>query len=319
MITFVTEGCVVYIQIDVAGVPDELRTRLSLACGLLAADQLQVDMQTWQGRNCDVLVVDMQSGYGRLAYEVAKRRGLLILGFGFEGHDVGTPEICRLDRQAPVAAIARALTGMLLPFTAVEKSAVTGLLDICVRETGCSADLLARQGNVAVILRPAAGRIHARSVSDLLAAEARLLNIGWFWSLTSDTTRNEEGWHIAHSLDSFLVIACRRHHARLPLLADQTFRLNRWPDIVGLADDVDVLRVAALFHQSPWTVHELAQHIGIDITLVNAFCWAALAGGSMTGGEPQVVALPTRRMSQPAPSILQRVALHFGLKFGHEH
>jgi len=308
-----------HIQIDVAGVPDELRPRLSLACGLLAADQLQVDMQTWQGRHCDVLVVDMQSGYGRLAYEVAKRRGLLVLGFGFEGHDIGTPGLCRLDRQAPVAAIARALKGMLLPFTAVEKSAVPGLLDICMRETGCPTDLLARQGNVAVILRPTAGRIHARSVSDLLAAEARLLNIGWFWSLTSDATRDEANWHITRSLDSFLVIACRRYHARLPLLADRTFRLKRWPDIVALADDVDSLRLAALLHQSPWSVRELAQHTGMGITLVNAFCWAALAGGAMTSDESQVVALSTRRMPQPAPSILQRVARHFGLKFGHEH
>jgi hypothetical protein len=303
----------------VAGVPDELRTRLLLACGLLAADQLQVDMRTWQGRHCDVLVVDMQSGYGRLAYEVARRRGLLILGFGFEGHEAGSPGLCRLERQAPVTAIARALKGMLLPFTAVGKSAVTGLLDICVRETGCSTDLLARQGNVAVILRPAAGRIHARSVSDLLAAEARLLNIGWLWSLTSDTSRNESGWHITRSLDSFLVIACRRYHARLPLLADQTFRLNRWPDIVGLADDVDSLRLSALFHQSSWTVRELAQYAGMDITLVNAFCWAALAGGSMTSSESQIVDLSTRRMSHPAPSILQRVARHFGLKFRYEH
>lgn len=305
-----------HIQIDVAGVPDELRTRLSLACGLLAADQLQVDMQLWQGRNCDVLVVDMQNGYGRLAYEVAKRKCLPILGFGFDGNEIGTPGLCRLERHAPVAAIARALKGMLLPFIAVEKTAVTGLLDICLRETGCSTDLLARQGNVAIILRPSAGRIHARSVSDLLAAEARLLNISWFWSLTSDTTRNETDWHVTRSLDCFLIVACRRYHARLPLLADRTFRLNRWPDIVGLADDLDSLRLAALLYQSPWTVRELAQHAGMGITLVNAFCWAALAGGSLTSSESKVVALPTQRVSRPAASILQRVAHHFGLRFG---
>jgi hypothetical protein len=309
------------IQIDVAGVAGDLEMKISLACGLLAADQLQVDMQPWKGRNCDVLIVDMQSGYGRLAYEVARRRALPVIGFGVdaEGLAARAPGLCRLDRQATVAAIVKALRRLLLPSAAAEEKTVTGLLDLCLRETGCAADLQASHGQITVVLRPAGGRIHARSVSDLLAAEARLLHLGWFSALASEPNWAAAGWHVTRSLDAFLVVACRRFQSRLPLLEHRAMRLNRWPDLGSIPDDMDSLRLAALLHRSAWSVRDLARHAELDLAFVNAFLWAALAGGSLASDELQVVTSTPHHMHHPAPSLLQRVARHFGMRLGHGH
>lgn len=309
-----------HVQIDTAGISRELEMRISLACGLLAADQLQVDTQPWKGRNCDVLVVDMQSGYGQLAYEVAKRKSVAVLGFDDNVHENRSPGVCQLDRHAPVAAITKALREMLLPLTATVEGGVTGLLDVCLREAGCATDLHVKHGQVAVILRPAAGRIHARSVSDLLAAEARLLNSGWLPTLASELQQGEASWHITRSLDCFLVIACHRFQGRLPALEHRVFKLTRWPDLGNIPDDGDSLRLAALLHQSAWTVGDLAHHAGVDVSCVNAFCWAMMACGALASGEPPSSSAVSRRTTPPpASSILQRVARHFGVRLGHGH
>lgn len=104
------------IQIGTAGLADELELRLSLACGLLVTSQLKIDIHAWKGRPCDMLVVDLESGYGRLAYEVATRRKLRILAFGYGDPVTGdTNGIHRLDRHVPAAALAKVLEYLLLP------------------------------------------------------------------------------------------------------------------------------------------------------------------------------------------------------------
>ncbi|MGA7438497.1 MAG: hypothetical protein WBW32_10280 [Luteibacter sp.] len=305
------------VHIDVAGVPSELEMRISLACRLLAAYQVQVDMQAWNGRLCDVVIVDMQSEPGRVAYEVASRRSLPILRFGIEAPAQATPGMFQLDRHAPVAAIVRALREMLLPSAATEEEAVSGFLGVCLRETGCTSDLQVNHGQVSVMLRPAAGRIHARSVSDLLAVEAWLLNPGWFSTLASEPNWEDAGWHVSRSLDGFLLIACRRFHGRLPILEHRAFKLDRWPDLGSMPEDMDSLRLAALLHRSAWTVRDLAQHADIDIAWVNAFCWATLACGALSVVEPVVLDASPRQTHAPAPGMLQRIARHFGMRFGH--
>lgn len=308
-----------HVEIHIAGISRELEKRIALACGLLAADQLQADMHPWKGRACDVLVVDMQSGYGRSAYDVARRKSFPILGFGAEGSWNAASGICQLDHHVPVAIIAKALRGMLLRSAPPAEASATGLLDACMRETGGTADLHAAHGPVAVIIRPVAGRIHARTVSDLLAAEARLLNPGWLTTLALQPQWDDADWHISRSLDSFFVLACRRFQSRLPILEQRSFKLRRWPDLGSIPDDVDSLRLATLFHRSAWTVQDLAQHTGLDAVGINAFCWAALAGGALASTELPVPAPVAGRTHHAASSMLQRVARHFGVRLGHGH
>jgi hypothetical protein len=313
----VESGKAITIQIGTAGLPEELELRLSLACGLLAASQLRAEIQDWKGRAGDILVTDLDSGYGRLAYEVATRRNMPVLAFSSTDPETPAANMRRLDRQAPAAAIARTLQDMLLPSSTVTADNMEGLLGICLQETGSDDEVLARNGHIGVIVRHTAGRIHARSMSELLAASARLLDASWLSSLYAVPKEREYEWLISRSLESFLVTACRQHQASLPLLGQANYRLSRWPDLGGVTDDMIPLRLAALLYRAPWSISALAQHLDADIAQVNAFCWATLASGALTGAEERIsIASAHAHAHAAAPSMLQRVARHFGLKIG---
>jgi hypothetical protein len=305
------------IQIGIADLPDDLELRLSLACGLLAASQFHAEISPWKGQPCDVLIVDMESGYGRLAQEVGKRRNLAMLGFGSAGRGEDVPGLRYLDRQAPAAIIAKALQEMLAPAAGAMASGVQGLLGICLQEIGSDQEILARHGSISVVLRSGASRICARSMSDLLAAEARLLDLSWL----SGPRRNEHEheWLVSRSLDSFLVTACQRHQAYLPMLEEAPYRLSHWPDMGCITDDPHSLRLAALLYRSPWSCKALAKHLELEDTQINAFFWATLAGGALLCTEKTAKATTALAMPAVTPSILQRVARHFGLKMGHAH
>jgi hypothetical protein len=312
----VESGKAITIQIGTAGLADELELRLSLACGLLAASQLRAEVHDWKGRTCDILIADLDSGYGRIAYEVAVRRKLPVLAFNSNAAAQPEDGIWHLDKHAPAAAIARTLQGILLPSLQVTADHVEGLLGICLQEVGSEEQVLARHGHIAVIVRHKAARIHARSMSDLLAASARLLDSSWLSSLYAVPKEREYEWLISRSLESFLVTACRQHRAQLPLLGQASYRLSRWPDLGSATEDMAPLRMAALLYRSPWSIPALAHHLDIDIAQVNAFCWATLASGTLTGAQEHAATVAHTTASSGTPSMLQRVARHFGLKIG---
>jgi hypothetical protein len=308
-----------HIKLGTAGLSEALELRLSLACGLLAASQIHIEIQDWLGNESDLLIVDIDSGHGRLAYEMATRRKLPLMVFPRSG-DNETPYTSRLDRDAPAATIARALQEKLQPASEPSSDDVQGLLGICIRESGCNQDLLVKRGNIGMILRHAAGRILTRSVSDLPALEARLLENTWLCMArpANDPYANE--WLVSRSLESFLIKACMRHQASLPSLGGKLYRLTRWPDLGGVTENEEALRLSALLQRSAWSADTLAQHTGIATGCINAFFWATLASGALACADESAVAF----MVQPAPtslssSLLQRVARHFGLKLGYSH
>jgi hypothetical protein len=305
------------IQIGIADLPDELELRLSLACGLLAACQLHAEISPWKGQPCDLLVVDMESGYGRLAREVGKRRNLTTLGFGTTNQAESVPRLRHLDRQAPAAVIAKTLQEMLIPTIAPMTGGAQGLLGICLHAIGNDQEILARHGSISIVLRPGASRIHARSMSDLLAAEARLLDLSWLSSLRRD--EHEHEWLVSRSLESFLVMACLRHQAYLPILEEAPYRLSHWPDLGGISDDPQSLHLAALLYRSSWSVAALAKYLELGDAQVNAFFWATLASGALLSTNRTAKRAAEETAPAASLSILQRVARHFGLKIGYAH
>jgi len=307
------------IQIGIAGLPEELELRLSLACGLLAASHIHVDVQEWKGRESDILIVDLDSGYGRLAYEIATRRKLPVLVFA---HSDGAEHASesRLDRQAPAAVLARTLQERLLPASTTSPDSFQGLLGICLREVECGQDLLVRRSGIALVLRHVASRIHARSVSDLHAAEARLLDNTWLCSTKPAMDTHEHEWLVSRSLDSFLVNACLRHEASLPTLGGNMYRLTRWPDLGNVTDDLDSLRLSSLLYRSGRPVEALKQHTNVSAKRINAFLWATLASGALVCDDGNIATTLTQSHPSPATaSVIQRVARHFGLKLGYSH
>lgn len=306
-----------HIKIGMAGLSEEVELRLSLACGLLAASQIDIEIQDWQGNESDILIVDIDSGHGRLAYEMAQRRNLPVLVFPRSG-DNETQYASKLDRDAPAAALARALQEKLQPSSEVSSDDVQGLLGICIREAGCSQDLLVKRGGIAMILRHAAGRILTRSVSDLTIAETRLLEGTWLCMTRPAKDPYQHEWLVSRSLDGFLIKACMKYRDSLPVLGGKLFRLTRWPDLGSVTDDLDALRLSALLHRSAWSADALAQHTQLPPRAINAFLWATLASGALARADGNMVKADAAEMPA-ASSLIQRVARHFGLKLGYSH
>jgi len=306
-----------HIKIGMAGLSEEVELRLSLACGLLAASQIDIEIQDWQGNESDILIVDIDSGHGRLAYEMAQRRNLPVLVFPRSG-DNETQYASKLDRDAPAAALARALQEKLQPSSEVSSDDVQGLLGICIREAGCSQDLLVKRGGIAMILRHAAGRILTRSVSDLTIAETRLLEGTWLCMTRPAKDPYQHEWLVSRSLDGFLIKACMKYRDSLPVLGGKLFRLTRWPDLGSVTDDLDALRLSALLQRSAWSADALAQHTQLPPRAINAFLWATLASGALARADGNMVKADAAEMPA-ASSLIQRVARHFGLKLGYSH
>lgn len=306
------------IKMGVAGLSEEIELRLSLACGLLAASQIDIELQDWQGNESDILVVDIDSGHGRLAYEMAQRRNLPVLVFPRSG-DTETQYACKLDRDAPAAALARALQEKLQSSSEAPSDDLQGLLGICIREAGCSQDLLVKRGGIAMILRHAAGRILTRSVSDLGLAEARLLDGTWLCMTRPAKDPYENEWLVSRSLDGFLIKACLKYQDGLPSLGSNLYRLTRWPDLGSVTDDQEALRLSALLQRSAWSVDTLAKHTGMSTPSINAFLWATLASGALARADGRMVRPDAPQVPATASSLIQRVARHFGLKLGHSH
>jgi len=306
-----------HIKIGMAGLSEEVELRLSLACGLLAASQIDIEIQDWQGNESDILIVDIDSGHGRLAYEMAQRRNLPVLVFPRSG-DNETQYASKLDRDAPAAALARALQEKLQPSSEVSSDDVQGLLGICIREAGCSQDLLVKRGGIAMILRHAAGRILTRSVSDLTIAETRLLEGTWLCMTRPAKDPYQHEWLVSRSLDGFLIKACMKYRDSLPVLGGKLFRLTRWPDLGSVTDDLDALRLSALLQRSAWSADALAQHTQLPPRVINAFLWATLASGALARADGNMVKADAAEMPA-ASSLIQRVARHFGLKLGYSH
>lgn len=312
-----TEAKTMHIKLGTAGLSDELALRLSLACGLLAASQIHSEIQDWRGNESDILIVDIDSAHGRLAYEVAARRNLPVMVFPRSG-DHATQYACMLDRDAPAAAIARALQEKLQPSPEPACDDVQGLLGICIREAGCNQDLLVKRGHIAMILRHAAGRILTRSVSDLPAAESRLLENAWLCVARPANDPHAHEWLVSRSLESFLVNACIKHQASLPSLGGTLYRLARWPDLGGVAHE-EALPLSALLQRCAWSADALAQHTGIAATYINAFFWATLASGALACADGSATSGAQHAAPYTASSLIQRVARHFGLKLGYSH
>ena len=307
-----------HIKMGVAGLSEEIELRLSLACGLLAASQIDIELQDWQGNESNILVVDIDSGHGRLAYEMATRRNLPVLVFPRSG-DSETQYASKLDRDAPAAVLARALQEKLQSPSEASSDDVQGLLGICIREAGCNQDLLVKRGGISMILRHAAGRILTRSVSDLSAAETRLLDGTWLCMTRPAKDPYEHEWLVSRSLDGFLIKACLKYQDSLPSLGGKLYRLTRWPDLGSVTDDQEVLRLSALLQRSAWSADALAKHTGMSTESIHAFLWATLASGALARADGNMVKPDAPTTPATASSLIQRVARHFGLKLGYSH
>ncbi|GGA44230.1 hypothetical protein [Dyella nitratireducens] len=304
------------VHIGLAGLPYEIELRFWLACKLLMSSSTPVQLHKWDGKPCDILVTDLDSEQGQVAYEMAIHGDTRVLFLSKDTH-IEQPAGTRIDKHATASAIAKTLENMVMTAPRNKHAAVDGLLGICLLQGGNGHEVLTSNGRISVILRDNGRRVYASSREELESAKQYLLDDAWASiPVTAPCEHQYEGL-VWESLDSFLVAACLRHRDKLAMISDATYRLSVWPDFVAFPDNREALRMSSALYRKNWRVAELAEHCGVSVATANAFCWAMQASGALRLDD----STETPRVNQankPLP-LVQRVVRHFGLKAPQTH
>ena len=304
------------VHIGLAGLPYEVELRFWLACKLLMSSSTPVQLHKWDGKPCDMLVADLDSEQGQVAYELAMHNDTRVLFLSKDQHTehlIGT----RIDKHATASAIAKMLENMLA--TSSERDAtLQGLLGICLVQGDNGHEVLASTGSISVILRHNVRRIYASSREELEAAKQQLLDGAWSCvSITAPCEHQYEGL-VSESLDNFLVSACRQHRSKLAPISEAVYRLKVWPDLIAFPDNKEALRLSSALYRKGWRVEALAEHCAVSGETAHAFCWAMQASGVLKLDDGDEEAAANEAMPQPVP-LVQRVVRHFGLKARQTH
>jgi len=302
------------VHIGLAGLPYEVELRFWLACKLLMSSSTPVQLQKWEGKPCDILVADLDSEQGQVAYELAMHGDTRVL---FLSKDERTEHFngTRVDKHAAASALARMLEHMLqsVPTTAGE-SVAKGLLGICLLQGANGHEVLVRNGTASVVIRHGTRRIYASSREELEVAKQQLLDTTWTCvPITAPCEHQYEGL-VSESLDSFLVSACHRHQASLASISDTTYRLGVWPDLIAFPDNKEAMRLSSALYRKGWRVQNLAEQCGVSTQTANAFCWAMQASGALkleNGAEEVMLEPANEALVVP---LVQRMVRRFGLK-----
>jgi hypothetical protein len=301
------------IRIGLAGLPYEVELKCWLACKLLMSSSLPVQLDTWDGQDCDILVANLDSVQGRLAYDKAVHRDTRLLLLGKPAQN-GQPAGLYIDPQATASAIAKLLENTALALPGPTDALVQGLLGICLLQGGHGHEVLASHGNLCVMLRDHGKRIYAGSLETLEQAKQQLLQSSWTSLPVTAPCEHQYQGLVVESLDRFLVDACRRHQDKLPMIGEAVFRLSRWPDFIAFPDHREALRLSSALYRKSWRVAQLAEHCGVPLKTANAFCWAMQASGALRlDDSPDASRLDPANEPSPMPFV-QRMVNQFAAK-----
>lgn len=301
------------IHIGLAGLPYEVELKLWLACKLLMSSSLPVQLDKWDGQRCDILVANLDSVQGRLAYdkEVLRDTRLLLLS---KPSQSAQPAGLYIDPQATASAIAKLLENTVLALPGPTGTVVQGLLGICLLQGGHGHEVLASHGSLCVMLRDRGKRIYAGSMEALEQAKQQLLETSWTSLPVAAPCEHQYQGLVVESLDRFLVDACLRHQESLPMIGEAVFRLSTWPDFIALPDHREALRLSSALYRKSWRVAQLAEHCGVSVKTANAFCWAMQASGALRlDDSADANRLEPANETSPAPFV-QRMVSQFAAK-----
>ncbi|GLQ93612.1 hypothetical protein [Dyella acidisoli] len=307
------------VHIGLAGLPYEVELRFWLACKLLMSSPTPVQLHKWEGKSYDILVADLDSEQGQVAYELALYSDTHVL-FLSKDERTGHLSGARVDKHATASAIAKMIEHALQNVPAAASDNVAkGLLGICLLQGGNGHEVLVRNGTSSVVIRHNTRRIYASSREELEVAKQQLLDATWSCvAITAPCEHQYEGL-ISESLDSFLVSACHRHQSSLAPISDTAYRLGVWPDLIAFPDNKEALRLSSALHRKGWHVQGLAEHCGVSMETANAFCWAMQASGALKldDGTEEVMLEPANDVLQVP--LVQRMVRRFGLKARQVH
>lgn len=322
-----------------AGLPEAFLRRLVLACRVASAQQLILRCEPWDGTRCDLAVVAVTDAYGQRAADLARRRGTPLLGVHAPGQTADTEAFpLQLSADAITGDVLNALlqclawgaradgTGSVKATPAAAEASAPNhpvhdsLMGALAALEGSGAGWLHAQcSGIEVFIDREGGRVCAESVDMLKIAAPRAGREGWTARPHSGLQTGAPRRLASSSLDTFLLTAAMAARSTLPALPALRFQLRQWPDLGGMPEAVDALRVVRAIQSRRLTEAEIRETTGVDEATVRA-CLHAFRAAGLVRGEPTdaTAATPTEVATAAASSrtssrVLHRLARWVGL------
>lgn len=288
--------------------------RVKLAATALAAHQLAVRTEVWDGQPCDVLVTDSRDEQGAKALERARSARIPAL-------DLHRPERTALQTVTSVVWLTRSLHQLLREREALASPSATiatdkapiGLVELVTRADLAGKPVMASHGSITVWLLPQTGQVLSRAVGDALNARTRMGTAGWRFQVLDQDQLVPPPAEIPTSLDAFFMEAAWRVRNHLPRFADGCYRLRDWPDLGDGAEFADALPIVRALLRERASIADIARSSRSSQAEVSACLWALAASDILLGRQQQVPATQPAASEQAAKGVWSRLATHLGI------
>ncbi|PPT95290.1 hypothetical protein XaraCFBP7407_11950 [Xanthomonas arboricola pv. arracaciae] len=278
-------------------------TRLKLACSLLLAERIDVQLGQWPQHAAEVVVLGLESPDGLAAWQALQGQPVRVLvvsrtqvGGAWLKHGATVRELNEQMR-------------LLLSSSAHAQVAEPALLvRHCRGEFGTAAVLL-RNGHLQVRVDPADSCVQLPAGIALTELLAALDRPGW--QVAPDTAGSALSQRISFEA---LYFALPEHlRPALPAVEpSHALRLRQWPELGAETSSPAQLLAIAHLHARPWRPQALANACKLPLQTVECLFAAALASGLAQTAEIPVPATQPRPDSSNS-RFFSWVARRFGL------
>ncbi|QDS17710.1 hypothetical protein [Xanthomonas arboricola] len=278
-------------------------TRLKLACSLLLAERIDVQLGQWPQHAAEVVVLGLESPDGLAAWQALQGQPVRVLVVSRT--QVGG---AWLKHGATVRELNEQMRLLLSSSDHAQVAEPALLVRHCRGEFGTAAVLL-RNGHLQVRVDPADSCVQLPAGIALTELLAALDRPGW--QVAPDTAGSALSQRISFEA---LYFALPEHlRPALPAVEpSHALRLRQWPELSAETSSPAQLLAIAHLHARPWRPQALANACKLPLQTVECLFAAALASGLAQTAEIPVPATQPRPDSSNS-RFFSWVARRFGL------
>ncbi|HEX7815204.1 hypothetical protein [Dyella sp.] len=306
------------ITVAIAGLGMLSETRLRVACSLLMAERMRVDVVNWGAAQAHILVADHHSAEGNQAIESAHRLKLPTLALG----RTRVASLMTLSPSATVKDIAEALKQLIQRLgadtSAMPEVNLPPLLEALRLDRPNDGGLyLYELGLIRMVVDYERRYLHMlrRVAFDHLLRD---LDNAYWHSTPLDAhwlAQHRMDVHASFSIESVWWQLLAMPHIQLPIeWLGNAVQLNAWPDLDTLAVDPSTIQALTHLMHGSWQAQALVEATGID----GARAGRILAIAQASGLADQVTMIQTvKPASGASPGIkgaILKIAKRFGLQ-----
>lgn len=307
------------VRIATAGLDLLSATRVKVACSLLMAERLDVELVEWDATPVSALIAHDAQLAGRSAMAWAEREGIAVLVIS---RQPAVSAVQVLSHGATVREIADALRPLLQSApqptrTALEEGLrLPPLLDRMRLDRRHPLPVLMENGLLRVVVDARNGMLHMlrrMPLEQLLDAAA---DASWYateLTLAEWETRYRPDVTVSHVIESLWWQLAAREQCAVPGHAEGALALSAWPDLDPLTADPQWLLVLAHLQQKAWLPGALSTTTGMPLELVRRVM-AVLRFSGLSVDEVGAARVRSRSQTPAQAGSFLRVAKRFGMK-----